>query len=38
MYLSLKGYPLFIQKINKKWIQILNTLFLIQAERRWNVL
>ena len=36
--LSLKGYLLFIQKINKKWIQFLNILFLIQLGRRRNVL
>ena len=32
------GYLLFIQKLKEKWIQFLNILFLIQPEKRWNML
>ena len=27
-----------MEKVDKKWIQFLNILFLIQLERRWNIL
>ena len=33
-WLISKSYLLYIQKINKKWMQFLNILFLIRLEER----